>query len=95
MHQVVSNCVVFSSQYVIPISRYIVVAVVRCSCACSRLPERRGRDSDASLGQGAGYVKAADHRYRSARASADIDVSERANLSPAFGRPGYSFPERK
>jgi hypothetical protein len=21
-----------------PISRYIVVAVVRCSCACSRLP---------------------------------------------------------
>jgi hypothetical protein len=29
-----------SSQYVIPISRYIVVAVVRCSCACSRLPVR-------------------------------------------------------
>jgi len=28
----------FSNQYVIPISRYIVVAVVRCSCACSRLP---------------------------------------------------------
>jgi len=27
-----------SSQYVIPISRYIVVAVVRCSCAYSRLP---------------------------------------------------------
>jgi hypothetical protein len=31
----------FSSQYVIPISRYIAVAVVRCSCACSRLPVRR------------------------------------------------------
>src|SRR5262249_31483273 len=31
----------FSSQYVIPISRYIVVAVVRCSCACSRWPVRR------------------------------------------------------
>src|SRR5262245_7787190 len=30
-----------SSQYVIPISRYIVVAVVRCSCACSLLPVRR------------------------------------------------------
>jgi hypothetical protein len=30
-----------SSQYVIPISRYIVVAVVRCSCACSRWPVRR------------------------------------------------------
>jgi hypothetical protein len=29
-----------SSQYVIPISRYIAVAVVRCSCACSRLPPR-------------------------------------------------------
>ena len=29
------------SQYVIPISQYIVVAVVRCSCACSRLPVRR------------------------------------------------------
>src|SRR5262249_39798376 len=29
------------NQYVIPISRYIVVAVVRCSCACSRLPVRR------------------------------------------------------
>jgi len=32
---------VFSSQYVIPISRYIVVAVVRCSRTCSRLPVRR------------------------------------------------------
>src|SRR5262245_22069725 len=31
----------FSSQYVIPISRYIVVAMVRCSCACPRLPVRR------------------------------------------------------
>src|SRR5215471_18237997 len=30
-----------SSQYVIPISRYIVVAVVRCSCASSPLPVRR------------------------------------------------------
>jgi len=30
-----------SSQYVMPISRYIVVAVVRCSRACSRLPVRR------------------------------------------------------
>src|SRR4030095_12396229 len=30
-----------SSQYVMPISRYIVVAVARCSCACSRLPVRR------------------------------------------------------
>jgi len=30
-----------SSQYVIPISRYIVVAVVRCSCAGSRWPVRR------------------------------------------------------
>jgi hypothetical protein len=25
----------FSSQYVIPISRYILVAVEKCSCACS------------------------------------------------------------
>jgi hypothetical protein len=32
---------VFSGQYVIPISRYIVVAVVRCSCACSGWPVRR------------------------------------------------------
>ena len=31
----------FSSQYVIPISPYIVVAVVRCSRACSRLLVRR------------------------------------------------------
>ena len=31
----------FSSQYVIPISRYIVVAVARCSWACSRLSVRR------------------------------------------------------
>src|SRR4029453_7034577 len=31
----------FSSQYVIPISRYIVVAVVRCACACSRLSVRQ------------------------------------------------------
>src|SRR5262245_51453909 len=30
----------FSSQYVMPISRYIVVAVVRCSCTCSRWPVR-------------------------------------------------------
>ena len=30
-----------SSQYVIPISRYIVVAAVKCSCACSRFPVRR------------------------------------------------------
>ena len=30
-----------SSQNLMPISRYIVVAVVRCSCACSRLPVRR------------------------------------------------------
>src|SRR5262249_30094200 len=29
-----------SSQYVIPISPYMIVAVVRCSCACSRLPVR-------------------------------------------------------
>jgi len=29
----------FSSQYVIPIAWYIVVAVARC-CACSRLPVR-------------------------------------------------------
>ena len=34
-----SSASIFSSQYVIPI--YIVVAVVRCSCACSRLPVRR------------------------------------------------------
>jgi len=34
----VSAC---SNQYAIPISRYIVVAVVRCSRACSRLPVRR------------------------------------------------------
>jgi hypothetical protein len=40
-HQVVSNCVTFSSQYVMPIPRYIVVALVRCLCACSRLPVRR------------------------------------------------------
>ena len=32
---------VCSSQYVMSISRYIVAAVVRCSCACSRLPVRR------------------------------------------------------
>src|SRR5262245_22848692 len=32
---------VCSSQYVIPVARYIVVAVVRCSSACSRLPVRR------------------------------------------------------
>jgi hypothetical protein len=31
----------FSNQYVMPISRYIVVAVVRCSWACSRLSVRR------------------------------------------------------
>ena len=30
-----------SSQNRMSISRYIVVAVVRCSCACSRLPVRR------------------------------------------------------
>jgi hypothetical protein len=30
-----------SSQYVMPISRDIVVALLRCSCACSRLPVRR------------------------------------------------------
>jgi hypothetical protein len=30
-----------SSQYVMPISRYIVVAVVRCSCASCGLPVRR------------------------------------------------------
>src|SRR5262249_40920167 len=30
-----------SSQYVMPISRYIVVAVVRCSCPCSRFAVRR------------------------------------------------------
>ena len=30
----------FSSQYVMPISRYIVVAVARCSWACSRLSVR-------------------------------------------------------
>src|SRR5262249_37825347 len=30
-----------SSQYVIPMSRYIEIAVVRCSCASSRLPMRR------------------------------------------------------
>jgi hypothetical protein len=30
-----------SSQYVIPMLRYIVVALLRCSCACSRLPVRR------------------------------------------------------
>jgi hypothetical protein len=29
------------SQYVMPISRYIAVAMVRCSCACPRLPARR------------------------------------------------------
>jgi hypothetical protein len=29
-----SSASAFSSQYVIPISRYIVVAVVRCSWAC-------------------------------------------------------------
>jgi hypothetical protein len=31
----------FSSQYVMPISRYIVVAVVRCSWARSNLSVRR------------------------------------------------------
>jgi hypothetical protein len=31
----------FSSQYVMPISRYIVVAVARCPWACSRLAVRR------------------------------------------------------
>jgi hypothetical protein len=31
----------FSSQYVMPISRYIVVAVARCSWACSRLSVRQ------------------------------------------------------
>jgi len=30
----------FANQYVIPISRYIVVALVRCSRACSRLSVR-------------------------------------------------------
>src|SRR5262249_31619329 len=30
----------FSNQYVMPMSRYIVVAVVRCSRACSRLSVR-------------------------------------------------------
>src|SRR5262245_54999049 len=37
-HHLASAC---SSQYVIPIWRYIDIAVVRCSCACSRLPVRR------------------------------------------------------
>jgi len=32
----------FFSQYVMPMSRYIVVAVVKCSCACSRLSVRQG-----------------------------------------------------
>src|SRR5262249_48911468 len=32
-----SSVSALSSQYVIPISRYIIVAVVRCSCACSRV----------------------------------------------------------
>jgi hypothetical protein len=36
-----SSASAFSNQHVIPISRYIVVAVVRCSSACSRLPVRR------------------------------------------------------
>src|SRR5262245_47549243 len=36
-----SSASALSSQYVIPISRYIIVAVARCSCACSRLPVRR------------------------------------------------------
>jgi Tetratricopeptide repeat len=36
----VSSASAFSSQYVMPISRYIVVAVVRCSWACSRLAVR-------------------------------------------------------
>ena len=31
----------FSNQYVIPISRYIVVAMVRCPCASPRLPAHR------------------------------------------------------
>ena len=31
----------FSSQYVMPMSPYIVVAVVRCSWVSSRLPVRR------------------------------------------------------
>jgi hypothetical protein len=31
----------FFSQYVMPISRYIVVAVVRCFWACSRVSVRR------------------------------------------------------
>jgi hypothetical protein len=31
----------FSNQNRMSISQYIVVAVVRCSCACSRLPVRR------------------------------------------------------
>ena len=30
-----------SNQYGITISRYIVVALMRCSCACSRWPVRR------------------------------------------------------
>jgi len=30
---VLSAVMAFSSQYAMPISRYIVVAVVRCSCA--------------------------------------------------------------
>ena len=30
-----------SSQYVMPMSRYIVVAVATCFCACPRLPVRR------------------------------------------------------
>src|SRR5262249_174555 len=36
-----SSASAFCNQYVIPISRYIVVAVVRCSCARSRWPVRR------------------------------------------------------
>jgi hypothetical protein len=36
-----SRASAFSSQYVMPISRYIVVAVVRCSCASCSLPVRR------------------------------------------------------
>lgn len=36
-----SSASAFSNEFVIPISRYIAVEVVRCSRACSRLPVYR------------------------------------------------------
>jgi len=50
----------FSSQNRMSISRYIVVAVVRCSCACSRLPVRRDYNANTATRRRASCILIAD-----------------------------------